>query len=710
MSSPSSDTTEVIRNWLSGASLEALQLPQPIILEIKHFVNECRHRKLVENSVADGAEGKDPSKLIATSSVTLKVAQRCANIIKSLVDWYVRDELNKDLIVTPTSATGHGKQAADFDSANTTSDSKHLAKLKGRSIHSYIALSAIRQRYVSNGKDFEALTASEVTATQVVYLVLLIDKVGRKLANATAFHAVASNITMRALAIVKRALEVPGVLMSQDAAVDLLKDRYKLDNGSSVDEWGVTTIGAPLVQSIRPKGMAEAGRVNSANSALNDPAMLSSCTSALPIGAAMSRVVGGGSGTMGGVVQHLGLDDTSNASQSRGFGQHAFARVPTHMDLHDEYDFDEASASESSEVEESQEGAAVVNTSVDSVATPTIPNKSNASSRAEAHPNGSNTASPFPQQNNAGRQNSVANFHQHTANAVKHFNSVKEATVRSASGKAVNFIRFAEYCTEELDLLQNSLESMTFSLCKHAAKHIYENETVLTIGCSHSTLAFFSEAAKTRSFRLIVLEGPPPHSSTKHLVRVLEKINPNVTVLVQPDSNAFAVMSYCSKVFVSCDSVLATGGALCPLGTHPVCVAAKMFSTPVIVIAMTVKLIPWLPIDPQCTSLIRVSKTQNHEEPCTQFSFPGHIFPTQEAIGSVAFGGGLETSVISNSWGGGLTSDPRPTVSEIDVVYNTIEYVPPHLISLFVTDADEFVGSHIHKYIRDLYRIEDSEF
>eukprot|EP00388_Colpodella_angusta_P031180 GDKK01021818.1.p1 GENE.GDKK01021818.1~~GDKK01021818.1.p1 ORF type:complete len:376 (+),score=27.03 GDKK01021818.1:42-1130(+) len=361
-------------------------------------------------------------------------------------------------------------------------------------------------------------------------------------------------------------------------------------------------------------------------------------------------------------------------------------------------------SSTGSDVEES---AVVEGSGVASTTSPTLPNRSATNSHVDVLNNNSSSSSPPPQ---GGRQSSVANFHANAANAVKHFNSVKEATVRSAGGRAVNFVRFAEYCTEELDLLQNSLESMTFSLCKHAAKHIYENETVLTIGCSHSTLAFFSEAAKTRSFRLIVLEGPPPHSSTKHLVKVLEKINPNVTVLVQPDSNAFAVMSYCSKVFVSCDSVLATGGALCPLGTHPVCIAAKMFSTPVIVIAMTVKLIPWLPIDPQCSSLIRVSKTQNHEEPCTLFTFPGHIFPTQQAIGTVAFGGGLESSIISNSWGGGLTSEPRPTVSEIDVAYNTIEYVPPNLISLFVTDADEFVGSHIHKYIRDLYRIEDSEF
>lgn len=64
------------------------------------------------------------------------------------------------------------------------------------------------------------------------------------------------------------------------------------------------------------------------------------------------------------------------------------------------------------------------------------------------------------------------------------------------------------------------------------------------------------------------------------------------------DSSVFALMSKISKVIISTHGIMANGGLIAESGAYQICLAAKEYNIPVIVVSAMYKLTPLHPFDP----------------------------------------------------------------------------------------------------------------
>lgn len=252
-------------------------------------------------------------------------------------------------------------------------------------------------------------------------------------------------------------------------------------------------------------------------------------------------------------------------------------------------------------------------------------------------------------------------------------------------------VKFEDFIARGIDGIRGFEEELAFTtqeLGKRAARQLHPLDTVITLGTSHSTASFLLRAAEdacannaSGSFKVIILEGRPLRGVHRLADMLREK---GVEVRVLPDSSAFAVMSTCTKAVIGVENVLANGGLLAPIGTHPLCVAAKHFCVPVMVVTMTLKMTPYYPSDNLCTSLVKLSRSSAEELPWSTFAYPGDVYPTSE-------------------W-----SHVDPTfLHELDVPNPLMEYVPPQLVTLFATNEGEYTVPQIHRIVRDNYNVED---
>lgn len=262
-----------------------------------------------------------------------------------------------------------------------------------------------------------------------------------------------------------------------------------------------------------------------------------------------------------------------------------------------------------------------------------------------------------------------------------------EVDVLQEKTYAVRFEEFIQRAIDGIRSFEGDLAYVTQELCKRAARQLHPLDTVITLGSSHSTLNFLLKATEDYAkvgtmFKVIVLEGRPLRGAHRLADALRER---GVDVRVLPDSSAFAVMSTCTKVVIGVENVLANGGLLAPIGTHPLCIAAKHFSVPVMVVTMTLKMTPYYPSDTLCTSLVKISRTQSEELPWSTFSFPGDVLAMDE-------------------W-----ADVDPTfLHALDVANPVMEYVPPQLVSVFATNEGEYTVPQIHRIVRDNYNNEDA--
>lgn len=100
---------------------------------------------------------------------------------------------------------------------------------------------------------------------------------------------------------------------------------------------------------------------------------------------------------------------------------------------------------------------------------------------------------------------------------------------------------------------------------------------------------FLLSARKVRSFEIIVVESETQELG-KQTAEILSKSNLNVTLV--PFTNSFAIMQRVNKLLLGVDAILKNGGLLMHPGTNALCLAAKQFSVPVIVLSGAHKLTP----------------------------------------------------------------------------------------------------------------------
>jgi len=210
------------------------------------------------------------------------------------------------------------------------------------------------------------------------------------------------------------------------------------------------------------------------------------------------------------------------------------------------------------------------------------------------------------------------------------------------------------------------LEDTYKNIDNQATSHIHAGEVILVYGRSKTVQSFLKAAAKKRQFQVIVCESAP-HFAGHIMAKSLADSGIDTTVIY--DSATFATMARVNKVLMPAHAVLANGGLIAPSGSHMVALAAAQNSVPVVSITGMFKLCPLFPHEGQDTLQDLVS--------------PSSVVDRIE-----------------------LNNEVMDQVEFINPVH---DYIPPHLINLFVTNIGAFQPSYVYRLLAEYYHSDDWE-
>lgn len=203
------------------------------------------------------------------------------------------------------------------------------------------------------------------------------------------------------------------------------------------------------------------------------------------------------------------------------------------------------------------------------------------------------------------------------------------------------------------------------NIANQASEHIHSNEIIMTLGKSTTVERFLQSASKTRKFQVIVVEAAP--SCSGHAMSVNLGKSGIVTTLI-PDSAVFAMMARINKVIISTHTVMANGGLRAMSGAHTIALAARHYSVPVMVLAPMYKLSP----------IYMCSYEQDAFNVCES---PAMVMPY--SVG--------------------------PLATKVHVYNPVFDYVPPELVTLFISHQGGNAPSYIYRMLQELYHPDDYE-
>jgi len=218
---------------------------------------------------------------------------------------------------------------------------------------------------------------------------------------------------------------------------------------------------------------------------------------------------------------------------------------------------------------------------------------------------------------------------------------------------------------EVINELMSELEGSADNIATQALEHIHSNEVIMTVGRSRTVEAFLKRAAKKRKFHVIVVECAPFFHGHELAVS-LGKAHIETTVIT--DAAVFAMMSRVNKVIIGTHTVMANGGLKAVNGCHSIALAAKHHSVPLIVCAAMFKLSPQY----MC----------NYD----QDAFNRFVSPEQ---------------VVGYSAG--------DIVSQVQLVSPVFDYVPPELVTLYISNIGGNAPSYVYRLLSELYHPDDHE-
>lgn len=218
---------------------------------------------------------------------------------------------------------------------------------------------------------------------------------------------------------------------------------------------------------------------------------------------------------------------------------------------------------------------------------------------------------------------------------------------------------------EHISEFEVELETSADNIAQQAREHIHSNEIIMTLGKSASVEAFLKKAATERKFEVIVAECAP-FCQGHDLAVSLAKSKIQTTLIA--DSAIFAIMSRVNKVIIGTHTVMANGGLRAVSGSHTLALAAKHYSVPVIVLAPMYKLSP------------------QHLCSYDQDAFNNYVSPE-----------------------GVLNYSDGRILSKIEVYNPVFDYVPPELVTLFISNVGGHSPSYIYRLLSELYHPDDHE-
>jgi translation initiation factor eIF-2B subunit beta len=218
---------------------------------------------------------------------------------------------------------------------------------------------------------------------------------------------------------------------------------------------------------------------------------------------------------------------------------------------------------------------------------------------------------------------------------------------------------------EAIGELLDELDGSAGNIAAQAIEHIHANEVIMTAGYSKTVEAFLKGAARKRKFHVIVAESAPSYQG-QELAKSLSRDSIDTTVIT--DSAVFAMMSRVNKVIIGTHTVLADGGLKALNGSHAISIAAAHHSVPVIVCAAMFKLSPVYPCSYDQDTLNMIVGPQD---------------------------------ILKYSQG--------DLISRVQVQNPVFDYVPPDLITLFISNISGNAPSYVYRLLSELYDPEDHE-
>ncbi|KAK4881749.1 hypothetical protein RN001_005068 [Aquatica leii] len=211
---------------------------------------------------------------------------------------------------------------------------------------------------------------------------------------------------------------------------------------------------------------------------------------------------------------------------------------------------------------------------------------------------------------------------------------------------------------------KTGLELSTDNIATQALEHIHADEIILTVGKSNTVEKFLKHAAEKRKFQVIVVEAAPLYHGHEMAINLTKS---NIQTTVIPDSAVFAMMSRVNKVIIGTHTVMANGGLRAACGVHMVALAAKRYSVPIMVLAHMYKLSPL------------------------------HLCYEQDAFNICA----SPADVLPYSSG--------PIINKVHVYNPVFDYVPPDLVTLFISHQGGNAPSYVYRLLSELYDPNDNE-
>eukprot|EP00039_Didymoeca_costata_P027368 m.18283 g.18283 ORF g.18283 m.18283 type:complete len:378 (+) comp6265_c0_seq2:222-1355(+) len=214
------------------------------------------------------------------------------------------------------------------------------------------------------------------------------------------------------------------------------------------------------------------------------------------------------------------------------------------------------------------------------------------------------------------------------------------------------------------DLIEE-VEESAHNIAIQALEHIHSAEVIMTAGYSRTVESFLKKAAAKRSFHVIVAESAPSYQG-QDLAVSLGRAGIETTLIT--DSAVFAVMSRVNKVIIGTNMVMADGGLMALNGSHALALAAKHHSVPVVVCAAMFKLCP------------KYLCSYDNDD-FNYMSNPSSILDYADAS----------------------------VHSKVSTHFPLFDYVPPNLVSLYVTNIGCHAPSYIYRMLNEYYHEDDDD-
>ncbi|XP_065197673.1 translation initiation factor eIF2B subunit beta-like [Sycon ciliatum] len=219
------------------------------------------------------------------------------------------------------------------------------------------------------------------------------------------------------------------------------------------------------------------------------------------------------------------------------------------------------------------------------------------------------------------------------------------------------------YINEEL---LPDIDSGADLVAQQALEHIHSDEVIMTFGKSTTVLTFLKRAARKRKFQVVVAETAPSFQGHE-MAKLLSDDGINTVVI--SDAAVFAMMARVNTVIIGTHTIMADGGLKALNGAQAICLAAKHHSVPVIVCAAMFKLSP--------------------KFPC---SYDQDTFNLLDSPHDV-----LKFSATCGS-------------SDAPQLWNPVfDYVPPDLITLFISNIGGNAPSYVYRLLSELYHPDDKD-